>query len=113
MSSGTVGEGERTRQLLARLEEAYRAGKISKEVYERLSCKYREQVGISGQAVPRPVAEGRLSDAGTSGPRIVAVSAVGYRPAPKKDSAQLAIAIVTFLMVLGIVLVAIISAIRR
>jgi len=111
MSSGAIDEEQRIRQLVTRLEEAYYAGKISKEVYERLSKKFREQLGVSGEAAMGLLPEGVSSPIGPSVPRIVAIERVGYRPAPRKSSAQFAVAIVAFLMIIVMILIAI--SVRR
>jgi len=112
MSSGAIDEEQRIRQLVIRLEEAYHAGKISKEVYDRLSKKFREQKGVSGETAIELLPEGGPSSVGPSVPRIVAIERVGYRPEPRKSSAQFAVAIAAFFMILVIFLLFVIS-VRR
>lgn len=112
MSSGATNEEQRIRQLVTRLEEAYRDGRISEDVYERLSRKYQALLeGISGHAEFGAPVDREPLRGGLSGPRIVSVNRAGYRPAPKKDSAKIMVAFVAFLMILIMIVIA--TIVRR
>lgn len=104
MSANTVHEEQRIRRLLANLREAYNAGKISKEVHDRLTREYEKQLGIVSSQ-PSRTFEGRQSSlVGTSGPRIRAIEQARYQRPTGKVRAEIWVAVAALLL-LSIVLI--------
>ena len=109
MSSGS-DERERARLLLARLQEAYHTGKVSREVYERLSRKYGQQLNASWQTGSE-LPQGRLRPGSLpveTRPRIVAIDKIGYRPVPARGTNSVRVAagiFVAFFVMLILILI--------
>jgi len=110
MSSDAGGEDQRTRQYLAKLEEAYRAGKIRRELYERLYRKYQGELGLSAQPIPGLSPSEDVSRYVGPAPRIVSIDGggpLGTSRKKPKPMASIAVAVVAFLMILIMVLIAV------
>jgi len=116
MSQRSLNEARGIQRLLANLREAYSSGKISEDVYDRMSKKYETQLRrLGGQIQPQNQFSMRpsFSPVAAAQPRIVGIGQATYQSKQRKFRPPIAVVIAFSALLVILILVLMLSRIGR